>query len=65
MLKSMCVCQKQKPFKFVCLGGTFDHLHEGHKNLLKMAKKMGSHILIGLTSDEIVKHKKHSNKNIT
>lgn len=31
--------------------GTFDLLHRGHINLLKRARKMGDHLVVGLSSD--------------
>ncbi len=42
--------------KKVCVGGTFDHLHQGHKALLNKAFEF-SHILVGLTSDKYCKNK--------
>ena len=51
--------QIKKPFLKVCLGGTFDHLHEGHKHLLRTAVKMGQKIMIGLTTENLLKSKKH------
>ncbi|MFQ6106913.1 MAG: inosine/xanthosine triphosphatase [Thermoplasmata archaeon] len=42
----------------VCLGGTFDRIHKGHKALLAKAFEVGDEVLIGLTSDEMVKSEK-------
>ena len=39
------------------LGGTFDHLHEGHKLLLKTALSISEKVEIGLTSQELLKNK--------
>ncbi len=35
----------------VCLGGTFDIIHEGHEVLLNKALDAGDSIIIGLTTD--------------
>jgi len=37
----------------VCLGGTFNIIHEGHLALLKKAFEMGDEIYIGLTTDKM------------
>lgn len=39
-------------FKMVGVGGTFDELHRGHRTLLMKAFEVGSHVIIGLSSDE-------------
>jgi cytidyltransferase-like protein len=39
-------------YKRIATGGTFDHIHRGHKELLKRAFDTGESIFIGLTSDE-------------
>ena len=54
--------QIKKPFNLIGLGGSFDHLHEGHHLLLSTAAKLGNHITIGLTVDEMIKHKTHYEK---
>lgn len=39
-------------FPVVALGGTFDHLHAGHKILLSMAAWITSHkIIVGVTGE--------------
>lgn len=39
----------------VCLGGTFNHIHQGHLALLKRACEEGDEIFIGLTSDKMAR----------
>jgi len=39
----------------VCLGGTFDYIHEGHKALLRKAFEIGDEIYIGVSTDDFVK----------
>ena len=41
-----------KKFSKVCLGGTFDQIHLGHKSLLEMAFSTSDEVIIGLTSDQ-------------
>jgi cytidyltransferase-like protein len=38
----------------VATGGTFDHLHLGHKALLAKCFEVGDEVVIGVTSDEFV-----------
>ncbi|MEM2904642.1 MAG: phosphopantetheine adenylyltransferase [Candidatus Bathyarchaeia archaeon] len=42
-------------FAVVAVGGTFDRLHAGHRKLLETAFETGERVLIGLTSDELVR----------
>lgn len=37
----------------VCLGGTFNSLHEGHLSMLRLAFAVGSRVYIGMTSDRM------------
>lgn len=45
-------------FRVVATGGTFDEIHAGHIALLAKAFELGDHVIIGVTSDQFVKHKK-------
>jgi len=45
-------------YKKVVFAGTFDHLHEGHKHLLRTAMKLGEIVRIGLTTDKLLEQKK-------
>jgi pantetheine-phosphate adenylyltransferase len=42
----------------VATGGTFDEIHAGHVALLAKTFEIGGHVIIGVTSDQFVKHKK-------
>jgi pantetheine-phosphate adenylyltransferase len=44
----------EPPYKYrqIALGGTFDHIHRGHKELLARAFQTGECVFIGLTSDD-------------
>jgi pantetheine-phosphate adenylyltransferase len=44
----------QKEYSVVGLGGTFDRLHKGHEALIQKAFEIGVHVLIGITSDEML-----------
>ena len=44
----------------VCVGGTFDILHVGHRNLLIRASEEGDEVLIGLTTDVRAKQSRKS-----
>eukprot|EP00055_Hartaetosiga_balthica_P017915 m.125037 g.125037 ORF g.125037 m.125037 type:complete len:341 (-) comp9427_c1_seq8:9044-10066(-) len=45
----------------VCLGGTFDHLHRGHKLLLTGAALICSNTVhVGVSGDELLTKKKHA-----
>ncbi|KAI3322796.1 cytidylyltransferase [Xylariaceae sp. AK1471] len=57
-------------YPIVCLGGTFDHLHAGHKLLLTAASLLlkvpenpaavPARFIIGITGDELLKRKKYA-----
>jgi pantetheine-phosphate adenylyltransferase len=48
----------QKKFRTVGVGGTFDELHKGHRELLIKAFDIGERVMIGVSSDEFVKKMK-------
>jgi pantetheine-phosphate adenylyltransferase len=43
---------KEKSYKKVAVGGTFDKFHYGHMRLVDIAFDIGSYVLIGVTSNE-------------
>jgi pantetheine-phosphate adenylyltransferase len=43
-------------YRFIALGGTFDHIHRGHRELLRRAFETGESVFIGLTSDEFARN---------
>ena len=49
--------RKDFPYKFVGLGGTFDHLHNGHRVLLQTAFKLGKKVAIAMTTKELLRDK--------
>ena len=44
------------------MGGTFDHLHDGHKFLIKTALLFSKKVVIGLTTEDLLKKKKNAAK---
>ncbi|KAJ8114536.1 hypothetical protein ONZ43_g4883 [Nemania bipapillata] len=61
---------QSKTYPVVCLGGTFDHLHAGHKLLLTAATillkvpetptTVPARVIIGITGDELLRRKKYA-----
>ncbi|MFW9794151.1 MAG: pantetheine-phosphate adenylyltransferase [Candidatus Thorarchaeota archaeon] len=41
----------------VVFAGTFDHLHEGHKHIIRTAFKLSKYVSIGLTTDSMLSFK--------
>jgi len=44
-------------YKMVATGGTFDEIHLGHIALLSRAFEVGTHVMIGVSSDNFAKAK--------
>lgn len=52
-----------KKYNRVILGGTFDHLHKGHKEFIRFALSLSENLIIGLTSDKYVSKTKNNIQN--
>jgi len=52
---------RHRTYKTVAMGGTFDVLHNGHKQLLQKAFAVGQTVMIGISSDQFARslHKPH------
>lgn len=48
---------KDMIFNHIVIGGTFDHFHKGHEELIKTAFHYGKKITIGIASEELYKNK--------
>ncbi|MHA1721001.1 MAG: pantetheine-phosphate adenylyltransferase [Promethearchaeota archaeon] len=44
-------------YDMIGLGGTFDHFHSGHAELIKTAFRFGKYVAIGLTTEELLENK--------
>lgn len=45
-------------YKLVAAAGTFDRFHKGHEAFLQKAFEVGKQVIIGLTTDKMIKQKK-------
>lgn len=55
--------QKLVKYESVCLGGTFDHMHSGHRLLLTQAALLTTRrMLIGVTSDALLTKKAYADQ---
>ncbi|NWF95560.1 MAG: pantetheine-phosphate adenylyltransferase [Candidatus Thorarchaeota archaeon] len=52
----------ERPYKMVVFAGTFDHLHEGHRHLLRTALALGDTVGIGITKDVMLEGKSDRHK---
>ena len=43
-------------------GGTFDHLHDGHRLLIETGLKVSNKLVIGLTTQKMLRRKKYASK---
>lgn len=54
--------KKHKKRKIIVYtAGSFDMLNIGHLHLLKKSKKLGDRLIVGVSSDKLIKFMKHSN----
>ncbi|MFX1484915.1 MAG: pantetheine-phosphate adenylyltransferase [Promethearchaeota archaeon] len=44
-------------YRKVVFAGTFDHLHEGHKHIIRTAFKLSRFVALGLTTDKMIEYK--------
>lgn len=47
---------KIRKYDKVAVGGTFDKFHKGHKTLIKKALDVGKTVLIGITTEQMLKN---------
>ncbi len=47
-----------KDTKIIYLPGTWDLFHEGHLNIIKRAKALGGNLIVGVSTDKLVKQYK-------
>lgn len=60
MIKNTTINDTYRPKRnhwWVGLGGTFDHFHAGHEHFLQFAARQGENLIIGVTSDHLIKGK--------
>ncbi|GAG12687.1 unnamed protein product, partial [marine sediment metagenome] len=50
---------KKKKFKIGYTTGVFDLFHIGHLNILKRSKELCEFLIVGVSTDELVKSYKH------
>ncbi len=50
----------RKKYKTIALGGTFDHLHDGHKLFLDNSALLAEKLLIGLATSELTHYKSYA-----
>ena len=50
--------------KIVFISGRFNVIHPGHLRLLRFAKKMGDHLIVGLESDKLAKEEAYVSESL-
>lgn len=60
MAQTSCGTPDNDKYKVTALGGTFDHIHDGHKILLSVAAFLtSSRLIVGVTDQELLQNKKY------
>ena len=47
-----------KKYKVVYTTGAFDPFHYGHLNILRKAKELGEYVIVGVSTDDLIKNAK-------
>jgi len=63
-LEELIYLREHFPENWVWTNGCFDILHSGHLETLKFAKKQGTHLVVGVNSDESIKRLKGQSRPI-
>ncbi len=50
--------KNNKKYKLIYTTGAFDYLHHGHLNILEKSKKLCDKLLVGVSTDELIKEEK-------
>lgn len=50
--------ERNKKYKIVYTTGAFDPFHHGHLNILKKAKEIGDFLIVGVSTDDLIRTSK-------
>ena len=49
-----------KKYKIIYTTGAFDPFHYGHLNILRKAKELAEYVIVGVSTDDLIKKAKES-----